>query len=213
MIIKLESFKKFHFQSKETLFNSSINLKSIQVVLHSHHHHFFFFFFSFIFLVNLCTIGYSTSVGWIGIQLLLYGTNNSPLPSGRVHTHEIGWIASILGIGGLVGTVAGGWMADRFGRKYSILALVFPEVVSIYIESHAWISFFFSKINFDWIFFFVFPFLFICLHRRAICWSFLHKMYIICMSHDFFRVSPVGLYSLSYHWWWPRLQKIAFVAL
>lgn len=81
--------------------------------------------------MNLCTIGYSTSVGWIGIQLINYDSDHSPLPTGRVPTHQLGWIASILGIGGLAGTVAGGWMADRFGRKISLLTLVLPEIVRV----------------------------------------------------------------------------------
>lgn len=78
---------------------------------------------------NLCTIAYGILVGWMASQLTLYKSVQCPLPSGIVHEDEIGWIASILGIGGLVGTVAGGWMADRFGRKNSLLSMAIPQTV------------------------------------------------------------------------------------
>lgn len=44
--------------------------------------------------------------------------------------HEIAWIGSIVGIGGLVGTVVVGWIADRIGRKNSLLAMAVPQIVS-----------------------------------------------------------------------------------
>lgn len=43
---------------------------------------------------------------------------------------EIAWIGSILGIGGLVGTILMGQMADRLGRKNSLLMTAFPHIVS-----------------------------------------------------------------------------------
>lgn len=61
----------------------------------------------------------------------LYKSEDCPLPSGKMYEHEIGWIASMLGIGGLAGTIVAGWMADRFGRKNSLLAMAVPQIVSI----------------------------------------------------------------------------------
>lgn len=87
--------------------------------------------FSFSCVVNLGTIGYSISVGWMGIQFIHYDSDESPLPTGRVPVPQLGWVASILGIGGLAGTIAAGCMADRFGRKYSLLVMALPEIVSI----------------------------------------------------------------------------------
>lgn len=77
----------------------------------------------------MCTLAYAILVGWMASHLSLFRTDECPLPSGIVAEHEIGWIASILGIGGLVGTLSGGWMADRFGRKNSTLALAIPQTV------------------------------------------------------------------------------------
>lgn len=89
---------------------------------------------SSIHIVNLGTLSYGIAAGWMAISYEKYESDNCPLPSGRVQTHEIGWLASILGIGGLIGTVASGWMADRFGRKNSLIVLAVPQIVSIYIQ-------------------------------------------------------------------------------
>lgn len=43
--------------------------------------------------------------------------------------NELGWIASLLGIGGLAGTIASGWIADRIGRKFCLLAMAIPQIV------------------------------------------------------------------------------------
>lgn len=42
----------------------------------------------------------------------------------------LSWVSSMLGIGGVVGTIAAGLMADRFGRKYTLLAAAIPQIVS-----------------------------------------------------------------------------------
>lgn len=44
--------------------------------------------------------------------------------------NEIAWIGSVLGIGGLIGTILVGWIADHIGRKNSLLALAVPQIVS-----------------------------------------------------------------------------------
>lgn len=81
--------------------------------------------------VNLLTIGYALTIGWISSAFLLYDSDDSPLPSGRVSMSEIAWIGSIIGIGGLIGTIVMGWCSDQFGRKNSLLAMAIPQIVSI----------------------------------------------------------------------------------
>lgn len=102
----------------------------LQIDLTWHSHLIFLILFYFLLLVNLGTIGYAISVGWMGIQFMKYDSDASPLPSGKFSKSELGWTASILGIGGLAGTIASGWMADFFGRKNSLLAMALPEIVS-----------------------------------------------------------------------------------
>lgn len=60
---------------------------------------------------------------------LVYDSNECPLPSGRIDIMEIAWIGSILGIGGVIGTMAVGWIADNVGRKNSLLAMAVPQIV------------------------------------------------------------------------------------
>lgn len=45
---------------------------------------------------------------------------------------EIAWIGSIMGIGGLIGTLIVGWLADFAGRKNSLLLMAVPQIVRIY---------------------------------------------------------------------------------
>lgn len=85
--------------------------------------------------MNLCTIGYSLSVGWMATAVLLYDSDDCPLPSGRIQMDDIAWICSIIGIGGLVGTILVGWMADQFGRKNALLAMVVPQIVGFSLLS------------------------------------------------------------------------------
>lgn len=65
------------------------------------------------------------------MALVLYESDKCPLPTGKMQSNELGWITSLLGIGGLIGTIASGWMADRFGRKYSLLSMAVPQIVNI----------------------------------------------------------------------------------
>lgn len=62
---------------------------------------------------------------------ILYDSDQSPLPTGRVQLNELAWIGSILGIGGVIGTVVIGWLADRVGRKHSMIAISVPLIVRI----------------------------------------------------------------------------------
>lgn len=44
---------------------------------------------------------------------------------------QISWITSLLSLGGLVGGLIAGSLADVFGRKRTLLALAFPQIVSL----------------------------------------------------------------------------------
>lgn len=81
---------------------------------------------------NISTLGYAISIGWVASVMIQYDSNDSPLPSGRVKLEQLAWVGSILGIGGLVGTVFIGWFADCVGRKNSLIVMAIPQVVSIH---------------------------------------------------------------------------------
>lgn len=71
----------------------------------------------------------------MGQAIILFNSDKCPLPSGRVPLNEIGWIASMLGVGGVVGTILAGWLADTIGRKYTMLLTAIPEIVSAIHQS------------------------------------------------------------------------------
>lgn len=79
---------------------------------------------------NISTFSYAISVGWTGNVLNLYDSDKSPLPSGRVALDELAWIGSMLGVGGVAGTLVIGWLADRIGRKYSLIVMAAPQIVN-----------------------------------------------------------------------------------
>lgn len=66
---------------------------------------------------------------------LILTSENCPLPTGRVLMSEIAWIGAILGIGGLIGTILVGWLADFAGRKNSLLLMALPQIVCTYVNS------------------------------------------------------------------------------
>lgn len=101
-------------------------------------------FFSLIFKLlvvsaNLGTIGYAVSIGWMANVFILYDSDDSPLPSGRVQLNELAWIGSMLGIGGVVGTIVIGFLADRFGRKHSLMAMAVPLTVMTTITNKIYV--------------------------------------------------------------------------
>lgn len=82
--------------------------------------------------MNLCTIGYGCSVGWMASAFLILTSDNCPLPTGPISMPEIGWIGAILGIGGLIGTVVVGWLANVAGRKNSMIFMAVPQIVCFF---------------------------------------------------------------------------------
>ncbi|XP_055713718.1 facilitated trehalose transporter Tret1-like [Phlebotomus papatasi] len=70
--------------------------------------------------VNISSIVYGINVGWASPVILLLLSDQSPLISGAVTKADTSLFSSILYIGGMVGTLIFGWLADRIGRKWSL---------------------------------------------------------------------------------------------
>lgn len=54
----------------------------------------------------------------------------SKKPQKRYNIDDTYLVLSYIGIGGLIGTATSGWMANSFGRKYSLLSMAIPQIVS-----------------------------------------------------------------------------------
>lgn len=76
------------------------------------------------------TFNYGISVGWPSATLPLLRSEETPLPSGALTLFQASCIGSILCIGGAVGQVLFGWIADKYGRKPAMLLTSVPCVVS-----------------------------------------------------------------------------------
>ncbi|KAG4073998.1 hypothetical protein HA402_014203 [Bradysia odoriphaga] len=70
--------------------------------------------------------------------LLLQSDELTPLSSGALSKAEMSWVASILCVGGFVGTVLFGLLADVFGRKYILCFQGIPSILS-------WILIYFAE--------------------------------------------------------------------
>jgi MFS family permease len=58
-------------------------------------------------------------------------TENTPLASKQVlNLEEVSWVGSVFLIGGTVSSVLFGWMAEKFGRKTTIIVAAVPQVAS-----------------------------------------------------------------------------------
>ena len=80
--------------------------------------------------MNLISISYGNSAGWTSSNyLLLNSEENTPLECGPLSTEQLSWIGALLGVGGLVGSLFFGWLADTIGRKYCLCLISIPSMV------------------------------------------------------------------------------------
>lgn len=80
--------------------------------------------------MNLLSISYGMSIAWSSSSILILKSFETPLNNGiPMSDTQISWITSLLGLGGLVGSILAGSLADIFGRKKTLLALAIPQLV------------------------------------------------------------------------------------
>lgn len=78
--------------------------------------------------MNLLTLIYGFSNGWIAPNLVRFQSKDSPI--GVITAEEASLIVSSLCIGGFVGTLVFGLLADLFGRKWTLLVLAVPQIAA-----------------------------------------------------------------------------------
>ncbi len=70
------------------------------------------------------------AISWSSSSILILTSLDTPLNNGvPMSDSQISWITSLLGLGGLTGTILTGAVADIFGRKKTLLALTLPQLV------------------------------------------------------------------------------------
>lgn len=74
--------------------------------------------FSFLCIANLHSIAYGSALGWTSSAfLVLEDEEATPMMAGPLTQMHFSWVGSCLGIGGVIGTLAVGWLCEKFGRK------------------------------------------------------------------------------------------------
>lgn len=80
--------------------------------------------------MNLLSISYGMAISWASSSIDILKSIDTPINNGIPMTDlQIAWITALLCAGGLVGSLVAGTLADIFGRKKTLLALVFPQLV------------------------------------------------------------------------------------
>ncbi|XP_055685016.1 facilitated trehalose transporter Tret1-2 homolog [Lutzomyia longipalpis] len=80
--------------------------------------------------VNFGAIVYGLVVGWPSATMPILSSAESPLPSGPLTKEEVSLINSIMALGGMAGALIFGWMANRYGRKWPLVAGMMPQVIA-----------------------------------------------------------------------------------
>ncbi|XP_017033009.1 facilitated trehalose transporter Tret1 [Drosophila kikkawai] len=87
--------------------------------------------------VNIITISYGAFCGWPSASFLELTSEKSPLETGPLTKQDQGWVAATICLGGLFGTIFFTWLADKIGRKWSILWMALPNLLGWIIIPYA----------------------------------------------------------------------------
>lgn len=75
------------------------------------------------------TLIYGISVGWAAPNFILFQSEDSPV--GKLQTHQISLIASLICAGGVLGTCFFGWITDIWGRKIVLFLVALPQMLGL----------------------------------------------------------------------------------
>ncbi|XP_034119712.1 facilitated trehalose transporter Tret1 [Drosophila albomicans] len=79
--------------------------------------------------VNIASISFGAYCGWPSASFLELAGEKSPLETGPLTQGDQGSVAAVLCLGGLIGNVFFVWLADRCGRKNSMLWVTLPSLL------------------------------------------------------------------------------------
>lgn len=68
--------------------------------------------------------------GWTSPSIMVLMSDESPLPSGKITMEEASWLVSLCSVGGLMGCMTFGFITSQFGRKWPLIFMVIPKIVS-----------------------------------------------------------------------------------
>uniref|UniRef100_A0A1A9W0R8 Major facilitator superfamily (MFS) profile domain-containing protein n=1 Tax=Glossina brevipalpis TaxID=37001 RepID=A0A1A9W0R8_9MUSC len=83
--------------------------------------------------VNIISLSHGGFCGWTSASFIELVSPNTTLKSGPLNNYEIGWIGSLLCVGGALGTIFFAWCADKIGRKRCLLLITLPALFGWWI--------------------------------------------------------------------------------
>lgn len=85
------------------------------------------------------SLAHGCAIGWVSPFLPYLRSEGTHLVTGPVESADVSWIGSSLCIGGFFGTILFGKLSQKFGKKTSLLLLVFPHFgfwIAILLSTH-----------------------------------------------------------------------------
>lgn len=81
-----------------------------------------------IFVVNIISLAHGSATGWLSPSLPVLQSDDTHLVSGPISMEELSWIGGLLSLGGIVGNFMFSAIAGKFGRKFALILLAFPNL-------------------------------------------------------------------------------------
>jgi MFS family permease len=78
--------------------------------------------------VNLISLSHGCAIGFVSPFLPYLRSDESHLATGPVSSENVSWIGSLLAVGGFFGAIIYGKISQKFGQKFTLIALVVPHL-------------------------------------------------------------------------------------
>ena len=78
--------------------------------------------------MNLISLSHGCAIGFVSPFLPYLRSDKTHLNSGPVTDENISWIGSLLAVGGFFGAIIYGQISQKFGQKFTLIALVVPHM-------------------------------------------------------------------------------------
>lgn len=78
-------------------------------------------------IVNLISLVHGAATGWLSPTVPILQSTETPL-NRPITMEELSWIGALISIGGILGNFMFSIIAERFGRKFSLIVLALPNL-------------------------------------------------------------------------------------
>lgn len=75
--------------------------------------------------------GFGCAIVWVPSALPLLRSEDTPLTSGPLTTHELSWIGSAITLGAFIGNMIFGYFNTILGSRHCTFLIGFPQLVGV----------------------------------------------------------------------------------